>query len=185
MQRKSAVLLRIWVIAWLFWTTTAYAGPELIDPFIGEYTGQAKVEVDGVEHNRDLKVSIAHTKGGFNVTWDTTKIKASGKSKTKSYSINFVSSPRPNVFASAMKVNVFGGHVALDPMQGDPYVWARIEGPTLTVYALHILDDGGYEMQVYDRTIAEGGLELRFSRIRNGTSLRDIRASLGRIGSGG
>jgi hypothetical protein len=84
-----------------------------------------------------------------------------------------------------MKVNVFGGNVALDPMQGDPYVWARIEGPTLTVYALHILDDGGYEMQVYDRTIAEGGLELRFSRIRNGTSLRDIRASLGRIGSGG
>ncbi len=185
MQRKSAMLLRVWVTMWLLWTTTAYAGAELIDPFVGEYTGQATVELDGVEHNRDLKVSIAHTKGGFNVNWDTTKISASGKAKTKSYSINFVSSPRPNVFASAMKVNVFGGSVALDPMQGDPYVWARIDGPILTIYALLILDDGGYEMQVYDRTIADGGLDLRFSRTRNGNSLRDIRALLRRIGSDG
>ena len=185
MQRKSAMLLRVWVTMWLLWTTTAYAGAELIDPFIGEYTGQATVELDGVEHNRDLKVSIAHTKGGFNVSWVTTKVKASGKSKTKSYSINFVSSPRDGVFASAMKVNVFGGHVALDPMQGDPYVWARIEGSTLTVYALLILDDGGYEMQVYDRTIADGGLDLRFSRTRNGASLRDINASLRRTGGDG
>lgn len=185
MRQKSAVLLRAWVTMWLLWTTTAYAGTELIDPFIGEYTGQATVEVDGVAQNRDLKVSIARTKAGFNVSWVTTRIRASGKAKTKSYSIDFVSSPRPNVFSSAMKVNVFGGSVALDPMQGDPYVWARIEGPTLTVYALHILDDGGYEMQVYDRTLAEGGLDLRFSRTRNGNPLRDIRASLRKIGNDG
>ena len=65
-------------------------------------------------------------------------------------------------------------------MQGDPYVWARIVGDTLTIYALVVLEEGGYQMQVYDRTLSEAGLELEFSRIRNGERLRNIATTLKR-----
>ena len=35
----------------------------------------------------------------------------------------------------------------LDPMDGDPYVWARIHEDTLKVFALHVLEDGENAVQ--------------------------------------
>ena len=80
-----------------------------------------------------------------------------------------------------MKTNVFGGRVALDPLKGDPYVWARITGDTLTVFALLITEDGDYEMQVYDRTLTPKGLDLVFLRTRHGKEPALIKAILTRI----
>ena len=70
----------------------------------------------------------------------------------------------------------------LNPLKGDPYVWARQEGGTLTVYAMVITEDGSYEMQQYDRKLTEDGLDLAFSRIRDGEQLKVIKGTLKRVG---
>ena len=148
--------------------------------FVGEFAGEATYVSEGTEYKRDLGVSIKLTDEGFNVSWTTTTYKPSGKEKTSKYSIDFLPSKRENIYASAMKRNIFGGREALDPMKGDPYVWARITGDTLSVFALIILDNGGYDMQVYRRTLSETGMELDFTRLRNGENVRQIRSTLQR-----
>jgi hypothetical protein len=80
-----------------------------------------------------------------------------------------------------MRTDVFGNAVPLDPMSGDPYLWARIEGNTFWMYALLVTDEGGYEMQTYERTLTAGGMDLRYSRIRDGEVLRTITGKLKKV----
>jgi hypothetical protein len=157
---------------------------DAIDPFVGRYVGQAEFAEGGAQIKRDLGVTIAKRKEGFTVNWKASTSRPSGKVKIAEHTIDFVPTKRPNVFMSAMKTNVFGGQVPLDPMQGHPYVWARIDGDTLTVYALYINDDGGYEFQIFDRTLDPKGLRLKFERIRDGEQLRAIDTLLVRAGKG-
>lgn len=161
---------------------TVVAGParsDQIDPFVGDYVGSADmVEEDGTATPRDMSVSIHQTSNGFNVSWKTTTYKADGRVKDQSFSIDFNQSKRQDVYSAAMKRNVFGHEVPLDPMQGEPFVWGRIEGDTLTVFSLFIDENGGYELQQFDRTLAEGGLNLSFSRFRNGAKSRSVETFL-------
>ncbi|WP_348540245.1 hypothetical protein [Ruegeria sp. R14_0] len=165
----------------LFWaacfTLQAQAGD--IKPFVGDYVGSANVvDDDGTETPRDMSVSIHETKEGFNVSWKTTTYKPDGRVKEQSFSIDFKQSDRSDVYSAAMKRNVFGHEVPLDPMQGEPFVWGRIEGQTLTVFSLFIDEKGGYELQQFDRTLAEGGMNLSFSRFRNGVKSRSVETFL-------
>jgi len=82
------------------------------------------------------------------VEWTTLIHRASGEKKVTDLSIDFYPAERPGIFASAMQTNVFGQSVPYDPVakDADPYVWAGIDGNTLTVRALYIVDGGGYEM---------------------------------------
>jgi hypothetical protein len=73
-----------------------------------------------------------------------------------------------------MHKDMFGQSEPLDPIKGEPYFWADIHGATLTVRALLIGDDGGYEIQVYRRTLTPDGMALKFTRNRNGTELKTI-----------
>lgn len=160
----------------------ALAGPASsaeasIKAFYGKYTGQAVTSGEDEVSKRDLSIHIKPAgKGRFTIDWVTFTRSASGK--RKEYTITFKPSERENVFASAMKKNLFGKSVPLDPLKGEPYVWARVHGRTLTVNALIITDDGGYEMQVYDRTLTEDGMDLKFFRVRDGKTLKLITGSL-------
>jgi hypothetical protein len=156
---------------------------EGIAPFVGEYRGRAISEgINGLAE-RDLSVVIeARDKGGFVVEWTTvSRGSQSGRLKKSSYTVEFIATKRPNIYSSAMKTNVFGGRQAKDPLKGDPYVWARIDGKTLTQYVMIITDEGGYEMQVYDRTLIASGMSLRFSRVRDGKVLKLISGTLERV----
>ena len=146
-----------------------------ISQFVGSYKGSAEVlSADGTPTPRDMSVEISKTKNGFQVNWTSTSYRSGGRVKSKSYSINFVPSDREKVFAAAMQRNVFGHEVQLDPMAGEPYVWARIDGDTLSLYSIYVSENGGYEIQQYDRTLAEGGLDLKFSSVRNGEIQRTV-----------
>jgi hypothetical protein len=150
-----------------------------ISRFVGDYVGTAEVvEADGTAVPRDMSVTIAEQKGGFQVEWTSTTYRSDGRVSEKSYSINFVPSVRDGIYAAAMQRNVFGHEVQLDPMKGEPFVWARIEGDTLSVFSLYVAPDGGYEIQQFDRTLASGGLDLKFSRVRNGEIQRTVSSYL-------
>jgi hypothetical protein len=81
-----------------------------------------------------------------------------------------------------MRMNVFGKHIPLDPLAGDPFVWARIHDKTLTVYALMITNQGAYDMQTYDRTLRDDGdMDLAYTRILDGKISKEVTALLHRL----
>jgi len=151
-------------------------------PFLGSYSGSVELaHTDGSIELRDMSVTIAETRKGFSVRWSTATIREDGSRKIKSYDISFVETDRPGIFAAAMERNVFGHEVQMDPMKGQPYVWGRISGRTLTVFSMFIAPNGDYEMQQYDRTLTDGGLELRYMAHRNGAPTRTLSTFLDRI----
>ena len=152
-----------------------------IEDFFGTYVGRSISTIGDDLSDRDLNVTIKKHKKGFAVEWATVLRRPDGSTKSRTYSINFFKSGRPGIFKSAMRNNVFGAAMPLDPLKGDPYLWAGINGDTLTIHAMIITDTGGYEMQVYDRTLTEDGLFLKFSRNRDGAPLRFITGTLKRV----
>ena len=116
-----------------------------IDPFVGEFIGRAGPGDDD-EAARDANVNISKDGDGFIVEWTTTSHHTDGQISRKTYAIAFRPTGRGGIFGSAMARNKFGGTVPLDPLKGEPFVGAKIEGRTLTVYALLITDDGDYDM---------------------------------------
>lgn len=151
-----------------------------VEAFYGDYIGHLTME-DGTL--RDLSVSIqpAGDPERFSVKWTTVTHKEGGRLKRKVYHIKFTPSDRENIYASAMQTNVFGRQIPLDPIKGDPFVWARIKGRTLTVHALMITKDGGYEMQTYHRTLNDKGLALEFIRKDSNEEIRHLQTQLTRI----
>ena len=94
-----------------------------VSDFLGTFTGTAKISSDGSEADRDMSVTISDAKGGFTLSWTSIIHKTDGRVKENKYTITFTPSQRDGIFASAMKTNVFGKAVPLDPLKGDPYVW--------------------------------------------------------------
>ena len=85
---------------------------------------------------------------------------------------------RTVAFTPSGRAGVFRGTPSGDPLSGNAYIWARIEAQTMTVYILNIATGGAYEMQSYARTLSGQGMELVFSRIRDGEPVRSARAKL-------
>ncbi len=152
-----------------------------ISRFVGSYVGSADViGADGSARARDMSVEISEIKDGFRVSWTSTTYRQDGSAKEKSYTIDFEPSPREGVFAAAMKRNVFGHNTQLDPMKGEPYVWGRIDGDKLSVYSMFVTEDGGYEIQQFDRSLSSGGLDLDFKSVRDGAIQRTVSTFLSR-----
>lgn len=153
-----------------------------ITDFFGTYEGETIT--GGLLTKRDLNIKIeAYKKQGFTISWTTILERSDGTVKRKSFSINFnPAKQRPGFFRAAMGRNVFGHDVPLDPLkQNQPYVWASLLADTLTLHALYITEDGGYEIQVFDRTLTETGLKTHFARFRDGEQLKVITGELKKV----
>ena len=182
---QHAATWRGMILSMVALCVVALASPAMavpLDEFFGSYSGSAEiVESDGSARPRDMSVEIAPTeRGKFSVAWTSTTYYSDGRVNEKSYHIDFRPTDRAGVYAAAQQRNVFGHEVQLDPMKGEPFVWARIEGDTMTVFSLFVDDSGGYEIQQFDRTLIPGGLFLSFSRVRNGEILKTVEAELTR-----
>lgn len=125
---------------------------------------------------RDLDVKIAKSDGGgFALTW-TSVIHSGGDPanpdvKRRTATWRFVPDAKHpgRVFRCADQG---------DPFAGEAMCWARIHERTLSVYALAVRDDGGYELQQYDRTLKGTGMDLLFTRHRDGERVRKATGSL-------
>jgi hypothetical protein len=152
-----------------------------IDQFEGTYEGEAQFFFEGDTQRRDMSTTINATKTGFELSWTSVSYKDDGRTKAKTYTIEFIPSARENIYKSAMKKNLFGNDVPLDPLQGEPFVWARLEEDTLSVFSLFINSVGEYEVQEFHRTLVEAGLDLVFRRVHDGASEKEIRTFLMRV----
>ena len=163
-------LLAIAFIGSLFLTGSpvSAADPE-ISQFVGEYLGRS---VQAAPHAillpRDLTIKISlREPDGFTLEWSTLILDRRGE-RLQSYSIDFSPTSRPGLFSVRTS----------DPLKVEPYLWATISGHTLTVHELLVDDDGGYEMQIYQRTLTAHGMKLQFFRNRNGQPLKTINGTL-------
>jgi hypothetical protein len=152
-----------------------------IQRFYGTYAGEA-ISASGDElDKRDISAEITAHGKGFKVKWTVVIKRESDPPRRVDYTITFFPTKRPDIFSSAMRTDVFGNAVPLDPLNGDPYIWARLDGAKFWMYALFVTETGGYEMQTYERTLAPGGMDLRYSRIRDGEVLRTVTGKLKKI----
>ena len=165
----------------VLWTAGASAADRPIEDFYGEYTGRSVSGGGDTLSTRDINVEIKEIRRGFNISWTTVTLREGDKAKRKEYSIDFQKTGRDGIYQSAMRKDVFGNRTPNDPMKGDPYVWARIRGNTLSVYALIVTDDGSYDMQVYNRTLTPHGMTLDFKRFLEGQKVKSIKGELQRI----
>ncbi|MFP8967495.1 hypothetical protein ACKC9G_13005 [Pokkaliibacter sp. CJK22405] len=151
-----------------------------LQDFYGEFLGHT--EVSG-ERDRDVSVSIhpSPEDNGFYIQWTTViyqKNRAVSHIKRRA---DFVPTKNKNVFSSAMSTNVFGRKIPLDPLQGKPYIWARIQGDTLSTFVLSIDDEGEYEFQTYERTLTKAGMQLHYVNMRDNKLYRELDAYLTRV----
>ena len=159
--------------------TTSLGDTGILQKFFGNYTGQSISLADQGLSERDLAVTIKpYQNEGFSLDWTTITKRPDGKSKHQSYAVAFEPTPRAGIYRAAQRRNMFGHFMPLDPMAGEPYLWAHLSNDTLTVQALIITEDGGYEIQTYERRLAPHGLDLTFSRVADGKILKTINGVL-------
>lgn len=158
----------------------AYAGSASardarISSFAGVYQGSGVAEGrDNVFFTvtaRDLDVVIRPTDDGFDVTWTTISHGTTRGQRVvrRSETVSFVAAGKPGVFRPATQV---------EPLSGAPYYWARVAGPTLTVYALILAENGAYELATWGRTLTANGMDLTFRRLKDGEAVRTVRGKL-------
>lgn len=182
LRPRAVSLVLLLVFAGVIAAGPSLASPSSIEPFFGHFVGKAIVEGDDTTTSRDLAVTIQPDGERFRIDWTTVTRQADGDIKRKAYSIAFEATKRPGIFRSTMRADMFGNLVPLDPLKGDPYVWCRVAGRVLTLYSLQITDDGGYDLQVYERTLqGEDRMSLRFTRLHEGEPPRELKATLKRV----
>lgn len=157
--------------------------------FFGTYVGVAEVRDPqaGENRQRDMDIVIEpFDRNGFRIEWiNVTKVDGRRDVPGVERDVNevrfkpaegkdfYVEVPRPNPFREREETR---------PMRGDPVRWAAIEGDSLYVYSFVVLDDGRYELQVYERELTDKGIDLDFQRLVDGQLAREIVGTTVKVG---
>jgi hypothetical protein len=180
MKRVRLSVLAIAGLLAMFAAGGAQAADLSIKAFYGKFQGGGVAENDdslyfGVTA-RDFDVDIQPADTGFSVSW-TSVIRGGGvpgkpESRRKMSMRNFKPSSRPGIW-EAVK--------SKDPVNGSELCWARVKDNTLTVFLMVVRKDGAYELQQYDRKILPTGMEMVFTRLRDGDKVRSVKGRLVKV----
>ena len=148
-----------------------------LDAFFGRWEGSAigkSVTASAPGYRaRDLDVTISGTPEGFEITW-VTLIRgqddgADEAAERRATTARFI----------ATGGSTWQAEGAEAPPAGLARSWGRLEGNSLNVYVLEIDETGIYEIAQYERTITPAGvMDLKFTRIRDGRTVRQVTGSL-------
>ena len=181
MSRVIRIAVVVLAATLTFATQAAPVDAKEIKKFFGTYLGAADIKLPEGLQERNLRLIIKpHGDKGFSVHWTTVIQNPDGRGKVRDLSAKFSPRNRPGVFAAEMKQDVFGNRIPLDPMTGEPFFWAGLKDNTLTVHTLFVNETGGYEMQIYKRTLTNTGIDVVFDRVVDGIPRKTIKATLRR-----
>jgi hypothetical protein len=160
------------------------ASPE---PYFGTYVGVAKVAdlATGDVRQRDMDIVIEpYKQGGFTIHWVNVSL-VDGKRalpgvERRVQTVLFEPAADRGFFVEVAENNPFRERERTRPMRGDPVRWASLDDQGLHVYSFVVLEDGRYELQVYDRTLTDIGLDIKFQRIVDGALVREITGTTAR-----
>jgi hypothetical protein len=146
----------------------AFAQGALPDAFYGDWQGEVTHSEGSVGFeaaDEDLSVRIQPDEEGFRMRW-TGLIQQDGGVTRQPIEARFTPTSRPGVFAfdperSSLLLSLFGAPATNNPLEGEPLLWARLEGETLSVYGLAINADGGFDLYQHVRTLTGDGMSAR------------------------
>jgi hypothetical protein len=158
-----------------------------LEPFFGSYVGIAEVKdfEDGDSRQRDMDIVIEpYKRGGFKIHWVNVSL-VDGKRavpgvERRVQTVLFEPAEDRAFFVEVEEDNPFRERDETRPMRGDPVRWASLDDQGLHVYSFVVLEDGRYELQVYDRTLTDVGLDIRFQRIVDSKLVREITGTTAR-----
>lgn len=155
-----------------------------IEDFFGNFVGNARIEDEN--EFRDIIVAIEPAHKGFSIYTSTVirkgPVRAVPDVKWRAETQRFVLSNKPHLYEPMLRESMFAQRRTPDLLAGDTVAWASIRGRTLGVYAMNVLDDGHYELRVYERTLTELGMDLSFVRYRDGVAVVRLDGILARTG---
>ena len=157
-----------------------------LDKFFGTYVGNAQELSDTEPMARDMDIVIQpFHDNGFQIHWITvTKIggrrDVPGVERTVQ-SAFFEPAEDRSLFVEVEADNPFRERETKAPMSGHAVRWASVDGETLHVYSFAVLEDGRYELQIYDRVLTDVGLDIVFRRFDDGVLVRQIKGSTVRV----
>lgn len=173
-------MLRIAMVAvallTVFASTPGWAQNAELAKFFGGYRGSGVAENDDIVNYRttvrDFGVRIMPEGSGFRLSWATVTRRGDPNNPTVKQKDSTL------VFGPTNRANVFVGVPQGDPMRGEQYAWAVVEGNTLRVNMMTVNEYGEYEMQQWDRMLSGIGMQMVYSRIRNGEVVRKVQGRL-------
>lgn len=148
-------------------------------PFFGAYVGRA-VESGpdgraGEERDIDLVIRPGDA-GGLVVAWTNVTLVGGRRDvpgvRRRTDEVRLAPAPGRDLYLARAAYDPFSERRAPDPLAGDPLRWAAVEGDAIRTYSLVILDDGGYELQTYARSLTPGGVALDWRRVVDGELVR-------------
>jgi hypothetical protein len=167
---------------------SAGAAAASLEPFFGTYVGVAEVKdfrADGDLAQRDMDIVIEpYKRGGFKIHWVNVSLvdgkRAMPGVERRVQTVLFEPAPDRDFFVEVAETSPFRERGETRPMRGDPVRWASLDDQGLHVYSFVVLEDGSYELQVYDRTLTDIGLDIHFQRIVDGELMREITGTTAR-----
>ena len=70
--------------------------------------------------------------------------------------------------------DLFRERQATVPIKGDPVRWTRVEDNVLHTHSFMVLEDGRYELQLYQRILTDIGMDIHFESIVDGEVIRRV-----------
>jgi hypothetical protein len=166
----------------------AAASTASLEPFFGTYVGVAEVDdlATGEVRRRDMDIVIEpYKQGGFKIQWINVTLvdgqRAAPGVERRVQTVLFEPAKDRGFFIEVQENNPFRERSETRPMRGDPVRWASLDDQGLHVYAFVVLEDGQYELQVYDRTLTDMGIDISFQRILDGQVVRQIAGTTARV----
>jgi hypothetical protein len=182
MRFKPRLKLACAVAFMLAFAAPAAMAAASLEPFFGTYVGVAEVKDfrDGGDvMQRDMDIVIEpYKQGGFRIHWVNVSLvdgqRAVPGVERRVQTVLFEPAPDRDFFVEVAESSPFRERGETLPMRGDPVRWASLDDQGLHLYSFMVLEDGRYELQIYDRTLTDIGLDIRFQRIVDGALVREI-----------
>ncbi len=159
-----------------------------LSQFLGTYVGQATVDdlTTGEQRQRHLDIVVMpHRKHGLRIDWTTVGL-VDGRRDVPgverwSQTALFEPAAGNGFMVEASESDVFRERQATVPVAGDPVRWTRIDGDVLHTCSFMVLEDGRYELQLYQRILTEIGMDIHFERIVDGKLERRVTGRTARV----
>lgn len=165
------------------------ASAQDLSRFFGSFVGSATVEdpKTGVEQVRDLDIVVSpYHKDGLQIDWVTVGLVDGRRDvpgvKRWAQTAMFKPADGKNFMIEVGEGSLFKERGDMEVIKGDPVRWTRIEDNILHACSFVLLEDGRYELQVYQRTLTEIGMDILFERIVDGEVIRRVTGSTVRAG---
>ena len=187
-MRKAQLGLACALALMLALAATAATAAASLEPFFGTYVGVAEVKNfrDGGDVlQRDMDIVIEpYKQGGFRIHWVNVSL-VDGKRavpgvERRVQTVLFEPAEDREFFVEVAESSPFRERGEMQPMRGDPVRWASLDEQGLHVYSFMVLEDGRYELQIYDRALTDIGLDIRFQRIVDGELVREVTGTTAR-----